>query len=287
MHRIPRRRILKVKPEERTLYGVIERDLLRGAIFPYHDGWCPQVRTERDKRIDYLIYYGSKNIGIEVKRTYPIYAHFDQLRRYQNYCDVLFLAYPSDLVGEYFNLMKSDPKNRLKDIGVISIGVIQSYILKKAKYRCKRKDFPDEKENFPKSQREWTEFLRFLNLISQEDWKRIALFYMLFRAYGDRYFTQGEAWKKFQEVKTTLGWSIGDYWSDSFTFRSMTEFYPIGIDYYYRFYYIYNDNFERTLRTRIRKSIGSREWTKLIEISEKWKKDFGNLQKEHQGEFIG
>lgn len=286
MYRIPRRRILKVKPEERTLYSVIERDLLRGAIFPYHDGWYPQVRTERNKRIDYLICYGSKNIGIEVKRIYPRYAHFDQLRRYQNYCDALFLAYPSDLVGEYFNLMKSDPKNKLKDIGVISIGVIQSYIIKKAKYRHKRRDFPYEEETFPKSQKEWKEFQKFLNLISHEDWKRIGLFYILFRTYGDRYFTPGEVWNKFQEVKKKLGWTIGDWWSDSFTFQSMTEFYLIGIDYYYRLYYKYNDRFERTLRSKIKQSIGPKEWNKLDEIAKRWKKGFNDLQRKYQGEFM-
>ena len=77
--------------DEDSLYYVLERDIDREAIFPEHDGWHSQVSFGKGKRIDYVVKYGNRLYGIEVKTEIPKPVHFVQARRYCNALNAVFL----------------------------------------------------------------------------------------------------------------------------------------------------------------------------------------------------
>lgn len=122
--------------DEESLYYILERDLDRGALFPENDGWLPQVKTMREHnfKIDYVLEYDSKLIGIEVKYDFPRESDFAQVKdEYVQSLNAAFLAYPSDRVGEAIQYVEGN--NDYKKFGLISIALFRSHCIRKAKMR--------------------------------------------------------------------------------------------------------------------------------------------------------
>jgi hypothetical protein len=122
------------RSDEENLYYIIERDLEREALFPWNDGWISQVRVARESRktIDYVVQYGERLIGIEVKFDFPKVKDFEQVQEYMEAgtLDGIFVAYPSDRVGEAVRLIENED---LEEFGLISIALFHSHIISKAK----------------------------------------------------------------------------------------------------------------------------------------------------------
>jgi hypothetical protein len=134
MPKVKRERKRKIRQERRSdeasLYYIIERDLDRGALFPEHDGWVRQVQTGKGT-VDYVVKYGKKLLGIEVKVGFPDIRHFEQVsKKYSRALDAIFLAYPSDAVAEA--LFISESKATYPNIGLISIALYRSHIARPA-----------------------------------------------------------------------------------------------------------------------------------------------------------
>lgn len=118
--------------DEESLYYILERDIDREAIFRSHDGWYSQVSFGKGKRIDYIVKYGNRIYGIEVKKDFPTDNHFEQAEKYHPFLDGVFLAYPADGVGQaiYVSELK---ETKFPDIGLISLTLFRSHIIRKAK----------------------------------------------------------------------------------------------------------------------------------------------------------
>ena len=86
----------------------------------------------KGKRIDYVVRYGDEIYGIEVKKGFPNKEHFEQAERYRSFLNGIFLAYPADAVGQavYISELK---ESRYPDIGLISLTLFRSHIIRKAK----------------------------------------------------------------------------------------------------------------------------------------------------------
>jgi hypothetical protein len=119
------------RSDEESLYYLIERDLDREAVFQYNDGWLPQVRTQRNGTIDYVIKYGGKLIGLEVKKGSPDLKDFKQASTYGEVLDAVFLAYPSDRAGEALYL--SEHSQEYRETGLVSIALFRSHVIRRAK----------------------------------------------------------------------------------------------------------------------------------------------------------
>jgi hypothetical protein len=88
-----RKRVLtERRRDEESLYYILERDLDREAIFQGHDGWYSQVPLGKRKRIDYVVKYNKKIYGIEVKKDFPNERHFEQVEKYRNTLNGVFLG---------------------------------------------------------------------------------------------------------------------------------------------------------------------------------------------------
>jgi hypothetical protein len=127
--------------DEESLYYILERDLDRGALFPENDGWFPQVKTteKRGYKIDYVVEYDKKLIGIEVKYDFPKQLDFDQVKeQYEPSLNAVFLAYPSDRVGEAVSFIERDRSYR--NYGLLSLALFRSHCIKKARLRESRYD---------------------------------------------------------------------------------------------------------------------------------------------------
>ena len=132
-----RRKVRKERrKDEESLYYILERDLDREAIFREHDGWDSQV-SFGNGRIDYVVRYGKDIYGIEVKTGIPKRAHFDQAKEYSDALNGVFLAYPSDRVGEAI-FVSEVKEQKYKDVGVISITLFRSHIIRRAERRERR-----------------------------------------------------------------------------------------------------------------------------------------------------
>jgi hypothetical protein len=120
--------------DEQSLYYIVERDLDREAIFEQHDGWYSQVSFGKGKRIDYVVRYGDEIYGIEVKKGFPRKEDFEQAEKYQGSLNGIFLAYPSDAVGQavYISELK---ESLYPEIGLISLTLFRSHIIRKAKHK--------------------------------------------------------------------------------------------------------------------------------------------------------
>ena len=115
--------------DEESLYYIIERDLDREALFPGNDGWFPQAKVGQ-RWIDFVIKYGDKILGVEVKKGFPSLDDFRQVSEYSTYLDAIFLAYPSDAAAEAIFL--SDTKRTYLNVGLISIALFRSHCIRPA-----------------------------------------------------------------------------------------------------------------------------------------------------------
>jgi len=135
-----RKKILSEKRrDEESLYYILERDLDREAIFQCHDGWYSQVSFGKGKKIDYIVKYRDKVYGIEVKKDFPSFRHFEQAEKYLSALNGVFLAYPSDWVGQavYISEMKEE---EYPDVGLISLTLYRSHVIRRAKQRERQSD---------------------------------------------------------------------------------------------------------------------------------------------------
>jgi len=163
-----RKRIIKERrKDEEALYYVLERDLDREAVFPEHDGWYSQISFGKGKRIDYVIKYGSRLYGIEVKKGIPSPEHFEQAKKYSTALNGVFLAYPSDRIGEA-NYISEIEENKFGDIGLISLTLFRSYITRKTK-KFERKSEQIWNEMFLDNK----EYLNYLDEIGWENSDRL------------------------------------------------------------------------------------------------------------------
>jgi hypothetical protein len=132
---VKQKRVYKQKQiDEQSLYYIVERDLDREAIFEHHDGWYSQVSFGKGKRIDYVVRYGDEIYGIEVKKGFPRKEDFEQAEKYLGFLNGMFLAYPSDAVGQavYISELK---ESLYPEIGLISLTLFRSHIIRKAKHK--------------------------------------------------------------------------------------------------------------------------------------------------------
>jgi len=124
--------MLLVKFEFETDYvQLLFRDLVEGYIFKENDGVIQETKIKGcGKIVDFLLKYGEKAIGIEVK-VWPESSHFEECLKYSPILDAMFLAVPQEYVGlakEY-----REEKSDYKDIGIIGVSLnARSNIIEKA-----------------------------------------------------------------------------------------------------------------------------------------------------------
>lgn len=130
------------RSDEENLYYIIERDLERETLFPWNDGWIPQAKVTKKgrKTIDYVVQYDKDLIGIEVKFDFPRVNDFEQVQEYREAGTLngIFVAYPSDRVGEAVKLIE---KEDLKEFGLISIALFHSHVISKAQLFRRQDDY--------------------------------------------------------------------------------------------------------------------------------------------------
>jgi len=127
--------------DEESLYYILERDMDRGALFPENEGWRPQVKTteKQNYRIDYVLEYDQRLIGIEVKYDFPKRWDFDQVKeQYGQSLNAVFLAYPSDRVGEAIPFIERNRNYR--SYGLLSLALFRSHCIRRARLRESRYD---------------------------------------------------------------------------------------------------------------------------------------------------
>lgn len=123
--------------DEESLYYLLERDLDSGALFPFSNGWYPQVSVGRN-RVDFVLKYGDRLLGVEVKFGFPKRKDFEQAERYRPLVDAIYLAYPSDRAGEA--LFLSESKEFYPDIGLISVALFRTHCIRPALVRKRETD---------------------------------------------------------------------------------------------------------------------------------------------------
>lgn len=119
--------------DEKNLYYIIERDLDREVLFPGNNGWESQVATKRNKnyKIDYVVNYGDKILGIDVKYDFPKRMDFKQVNeKYKGSLNAVYLAYPADRVGEALDIIYQG--EGYQDFGLISLALFRSNCIRPA-----------------------------------------------------------------------------------------------------------------------------------------------------------
>jgi hypothetical protein len=228
-----RRAYQEKRRDEESLYYILERDLDREAIFPHHDGWYSQVPIGARKRIDYAIKYGDNIYGIEVKKDFPNHKHFEQAEKYLNALNGIFLAYPSDGVGQAVYLSEIK-ESKFPNIGLISLTLFRSHIIRKAKLSERQseqiwkdcllddKEYVSSKWELEQTDRLsktilkdgcfWVSFNRnykesddlSMLPLCESDWKGLGLLYGASSATSlHKYFSLENLW---QNYCTDLGW---------------------------------------------------------------------------------
>jgi hypothetical protein len=306
-----KRKILRERQsDEDFLYYVLERDLDREAVFLGHDGWINQVSWGRRKRIDYIVRYGNGLYGIEVKKGSPHHAHFEQAVKYSDALDGVFLAYPSERVGQA--LYVSEKKQEYANVGLISLTLFRSHIIKKVKPHARLSEeiwnnYADD-EGYLKElkSRDWErvdglpatllrdgcfwisfgpkgkEKKRNYKLpFSRSDWVGLGLLYGATLATSlDRYFSRAQLRRK----RRDLGWKSYEVWglvqSDlawTRTYGERQEMYSLSPHAYF---------LESQIRKALKRELGTREWNSLVARIAEWKRNHMIEQKKHENTFV-
>lgn len=315
VRREKKKRILREKGrDEASLYYVLERDLDREAIFPGHDGWYSQVSFGKGKRIDYVVKYGDKIYGIEVKKDFPKTDHFEQAEKYRNALNGIFLAYPSDGVGQavYVSEMK---ESKFPDVGLISLTLFRSHIIRKARQSERQteqiwKDLLfDDKEYLNYVTKEWeleqldrlsktvlkdgcfwvssnrsyeeSEDLHELSLL-KNDWRGLGVLYGASLATSlHRYFSLEDLWEHFCKDLAWANFSLGKLELCGLTYsRSYGNLLSMWTLSEASVFLI--DKVRKALREHLDKN----EWTKLNEKMTQWRLDHKQTQTKCEKEFI-
>lgn len=310
-----RKRVLRERrKDEESLYYILERDLDREAIFPGHDGWYSQVSFGKGKRIDYVIKYGDKIYGIEVKKDFPEDKHFEQAEKYRNALNGIFLAYPSDGVGQAVYVSETK-ESKFPDVGLVSLTLFRSHIIRRARQGERQieqiwKDLLfDDKEylNYTPKEREREQLDRLsktvlkdgcfwvsLNRSHEEsedlhelslcktDWRGLGILYgASFATSLHRYFSMEELWKHFCK---DLGW--GGFNLGKLELCGLT---------YSRIYgnLLWMWTLSETsiflidkIRKALKEYLKENEWTRLNEKITQWKLEHKQTQTKCEKEFI-
>jgi len=310
-----RKRVIREKRrDEESLYYVLERDLDREAIFPGHDGWYSQIAFGKRKRIDYVVKYGGRVYGIEVKKDFPKDKHFEQAERYRNALDGIFLAYPSDGVGQavYVSEIK---ESKFPDVGLVSLTLFRSHIIRKAKQNERQSEqiwkdlLLDDKEYLSHVAKEWepeqldrisktvlkdgcfwvsfsrtfeeSEDLHEFSLC-ETDWRGLALLYGASAATSfHRYFSIEDLWKRFCKDLGWAGFQLGKLelsgLASSRTYGNLLWMWTLS-----EASILLMDK----IRKALKEHLGESEWVRLNERVNGWKLDHNQIQTRCEKEFI-
>lgn len=296
--------------DEDSLYYILERDLDREAIVPEHDGWHSQVELGKSKRIDYVVRYGERIYGIEVKTGIPKSTHFVQAERYCNTLNGIFLAYPSDRVGEA--LYVSEKKQEYKDVGLISLTLFRSHVIRKAQFCQRQSEQVWINEFDEKKYRKWIASMPWERSdglpatvlhdgcfwasydtkgmesetchrlpLTKSDWIGLGLLYAsIYSTSLDRYFSI----KYFLEKRKSLGWKGFSLWNlvmcDLADVRTYGDrLLMISLNPHAHF-------LESRLRLALKRKLGKKEWARFLEAIEEWRDQHKVDQEKHEKEFI-
>ncbi|MHA1676611.1 MAG: hypothetical protein ACTSU6_05475 [Candidatus Njordarchaeales archaeon] len=299
--------------DEKSLYYIVERDLDTGAIFRFHDGWYSQVPFGKGKRIDYVVRYGDEIYGIEVKKGFPNKRDFEQAERYLGFLNGIFLAYPADTVGQavYISELK---ESSYPDIGLISLALFRSHIIRKAKRKERRyeqiwREWFDEKEYFKgiRSSDQRTQLYRLSETVLDEgcflvtynrnyekvsdfsrlsfnesDWKGLATLYGAHLSTSiDRYFSIKDLYDNYCK---DIGWKRFDLTKLELSNLAVYRSYGT-IDYMWSL----SDAsifFIDKIQNALKKYLGETEWKKLNNKIKEWKLRHKENQTRHKREII-
>ena len=312
MRRERKRRIVEERrSDEESLYYVLERDLDREAVFPHHDGWYSQASIGRRKRIDYILRYGSNIYGIEVKTGLPRVQDFRQAERYYDAFNGVFLAYPSDRVGEA--LFLSESKEVFLDVGLLSLTLFRSHIMRRTRKRRRgseqtwRDYLFDERrywsnvetwsweraDGLPATALEdgclWTSFdqkgdynkEKWYRLpLTKSDWQALGVLYGITLATSvDKFFSHEYLWKLCRKV----GWKSFYPWglvrcdlAEVRTYGDRMWTYSLS----FRGHYLLG-----RIRKALKEELGQSEWEKLKTMTSEWKREHRAEQRKCEVEF--
>jgi len=299
------------RSDERSLYYILERDLDRDAIFPNHDGWYSQVSFGKGSTIDYVLRYGHRIYGIEVKTGIPRIKHFEQAKKYCTAVDGIFLAHPSDRVGEARYLAEK-AKQHL-DVGLISLTLFRSHIIRKAirnnrqmreiwenrfdeqKYWREVKNWSWERsDGLPKTALEdgcfWTSFntkgkyneeKKYRLPFNKSSWYALGVLYAANTTTSlDRYFSHKSLWELCKE----MGWKSFSPWAlvrcdlaDVRTYGDLMWVYSLS----YKAHYLFE-----SVRKALKKKLGKKEWQRLLKMMEELKQRHLEEQARCEKEFV-
>jgi len=307
-----RRKIVEERhSDEESLYYILERDLDRDAIFPENDGWYSQIRLGKRKRIDYVVRYGDKIYGIEVKTGIPRLLHFRQVESYRDFVNGIFLAYPSDRVGEALFLLES--RQEYEDVGLISLTLFRSHLIRRTRQhgRVSNKIWNSEfiGEEYWKRAKTWSweradllpatilkdqcfsisfnpkgkysENDLYRLALSGSAWIGLGLLYAISSAVSfDRYYSNGYMWKLSRE----LGFGEFDLWPwvqcdivDVMTYGDLMWTYSFNSRGLYLLEHI-----QKALKGKL----GANKWRTLLTKMGVWKKRHREKQRRYRKEFI-
>ena len=301
--------------DEESLYYILERDMDRDAIFSFNNGWKPQMPLGHG-RIDYVVKYRDKLLGIEVKCNVPDLRHFEQAERYLKYVDAIFLAYPSDRVAEAKILSERKPK--YQRVGLISVTLYRTHCISPAttsgRESSKIWNEFDETEYYQaiKKNKTWGRSQKLARLIgtilrehgplvsvgksgevigddeeadilklTPKEWKSLAVLYALTKTEVlFRSFTM----EHLDEIQKRLGWSYADY--QFLSSVGIIDSYTYGIGLWVCAFPEEFDYCEKEFVKAVREVIGKNEWKKLMEFSDEWKTEFIERQKSCEKDFL-
>ena len=109
---------------EQNYVALLHRDLLKETsdLFPENEGVVLEAqimsRRRRRKRVDLVLKYGNKLIGIEMKAWPPFDNGYEKAAKYSRYFDMTFLAVPVSYVQYAVNLKKDYP-----EIGLLTVSL--------------------------------------------------------------------------------------------------------------------------------------------------------------------
>jgi len=108
---------------------LLNRDIIEGHVFRENDGVMQEQKTSCGKIIDFLLKYGPRSVGIEVK-VWPEQSRFKECLKYRTEMDAVFLAVPQEYAGLAKDYRK---KSGVREIGIIGISLnTRSNIIEKA-----------------------------------------------------------------------------------------------------------------------------------------------------------
>jgi hypothetical protein len=294
--------------DEESLYFILERDLASGALFPYNNAWFSQVST-KGNRLDFVVQYRDKLLGVEVKFDFPRLDDFGQADRYRKVVDAVYLAFPSDRAGEALYL--SETKRKYPDIGLISVALFRTYCIRRALYERRKSNviwssdyFFDEKahkkwyqeehkkENLSSLERHLLSILKerkFYSSISKHgqldsenvydfslpkrEWQGLALLYALTKVKG---FNSIHTQRDLTDLGKELNW---DWYFDLSMFSGLLNRTDYGTNLSAWFYTEEAFVFESELVNALKKVIGVRQYGKLMATVDKRSIEFLDNQK--------